>query len=207
MTVDAIAAIESHPKLASGQNLIVGLSGIDGSGKSTYGAQLLKSLRSRDQAASLVSLDDFLRPKAIRHANPDQISGYFWENFDFEALANRVLIPIRDCVNVSTELQVLDLESDRLLTRPFEFNGPGILIVEGVFLFRKEYRPYFDVKIWIDVSFETALSRVLYRQRDQRYGDTNAIQRRYEERFFPTQRFHLKRDDPIGAADFIISNP
>ncbi len=97
--------------------------------------------------------------------------------------------------------------TDKVSPEAFTFEGPGVLIIEGVFLFRKELRPYFDLKFWLDVSFETATERVVNRARDRRHGDADAIKRRYEQRYFAAQRFHLERDNPIEAADMIVANP
>lgn len=205
MIEELSSQIERHPKLKTGSNLIVGISGIDGSGKSTYAASLERSLRDRGLVVGQVTLDDFLHPKKIRHANPNQIEGYYKDNFDFRSLVEAVVDPVGEAISVQSTHPVLELETDQILEKDFSFDGPGVLIVEGVFLFKKELRQKFDVKIWLDVSFETAMERVTRRRRDQRYGDVEAIRSRYEERFFPTQRFHLKRDRPAECADVIIS--
>lgn len=152
-----------------------------------------------------INLDDFLHPRAIRHKNPDQIEGYFEDNFDIESLVNGVLDPARNNTLVQGILPVMNLDTDQIVARDFRFNGPGVLIVEGVFLFRSELRDKFDLKIWLDIGFETAMERVLNRVRDQRYGDAAAIRARYETRFFPTQRFHLERDRPSETADYIVN--
>jgi len=156
MATELAAEIQNHPKIAAGENLVVGISGIDGSGKSTYAAHIARCLRDRDVTVEQIDLDYFLNPKRIRHADPDP--------------------------------------------------GPGVLVVEGVFLFKKELRELFDVKVWLDVSFETAMERVTLRPRDQRYGNAEAIRERYSNRFFPTQRYHMHRDKPKMQADYVVTN-
>jgi uridine kinase len=199
--------IAQHPKLRRGGNVIVGVSGIDGAGKSTYTDRLAEQLLDRGVRTRKIALDGFFHPKPIRNANSDQITGYFDESFDFESLIQNILQPVRAHRTVQTELQVRDLVTDKLSSGFFTFEGPGVLIVEGVFLFRRELRPHFDLKIWVDVSFETATDRVVNRPRDRRHGDADAIKHRYEERYFAAQRFHLERDNPIEAADMIVANP
>lgn len=171
------------------RNLIVGISGIDGSGKSTLARQLESGLKSQGVVASQISLDDFLQPKEIRHKNPNQIHGYFEDNFDYESLIIKVLSPLRHTVLVDCKIPVLNLETDQISEQEFRFPGPGVLIVEGVFLFRKELRDAFDLKIWIQIDFDLAMTRVLSRSRDKRYGDAAAIRSRYEKRFFPRNDF------------------
>lgn len=192
-------------KLACSRNLIVGVSGIDGAGKSTVSNELENALSGQGITAAQINLDDFLNPKEIRHQNPNQVDGYFGDNFDFKNLVTKVLEPARQSASINCKIPVLELETDQIRHREFGFSGPGVLIVEGVFLFKRELRDLFDLKIWLQVEFEHAMERVLNRSRDKRYGNTDAIRRRYEERFFPTQRFHLERDNPADAADIIIN--
>ncbi|MCC5970764.1 MAG: hypothetical protein JJU15_12520 [Pararhodobacter sp.] len=203
---DLLSKMVREFRSAPDQNLIVGISGIDGSGKSTL-ANLIESafVHCGIQTAQ-VNLDDLLHPKSIRHKNSDQVQGYFEDNFDYTSLVDHILDPARKTAEFKAEYPVLDLETDQVSKCCIELSGPGILIVEGVFLFRKELREKFHFKIWIEISFEVAMSRILERSRDQRYGDVESIRARYEERFFPTQRFHLDRDRPASAADYIYFN-
>ncbi|MFK8034891.1 MAG: AAA family ATPase [Hyphomicrobiales bacterium] len=204
-TEEIIEQIDRRFRHASEKNLIVGVSGIDGSGKSTVSNQLESALSGRGIATAQINLDDFLNPKEIRHKNPNQIEGYFQDNFDFESLVTKVLEPARRSASFNCKVPVLTLETDQISDREFTFSGPGVLIIEGVFLFKKEMRDLFDFKIWLQIEFEQAMNRVLKRTRDKRYGNPEAIRARYEERFFPTQRFHLERDNPCEAADITIN--
>lgn len=206
---DVIAKIVEKLRSTPDQNLVVGISGIDGSGKSTLANLIAEELSRRSVPTAQVNLDDLLRPKSIRHKSEDQVKGYFEDNFDYNSLVTYVLEPARKMKCFKTQYPSLDLDTDQVTSRCLEFNGPGVLIVEGVFLFRKELRDKFHFKIWIEISFEAAMTRILNRSRDRRYGDVDAIRSRYEIRFFPTQRFHLERDHPSDAADhiFMSSDP
>ena len=202
---EILAKITQSARLCAGKNLIVGISGIDGSGKSTLADELVRRLTEQGVTATSVHLDDFLNPKTIRHENTDQIGGYFDDNFDYDSLINSIIGPARAHSRVQSQHPVLDLETDQVSTRDFMFDGPGVLVVEGVFLFRQELRGYFHLKVWLDIGFDDALARILTRSRDRRYGDADAIRSRYENRFFPAQRFHLDRDAPAEAADIVIA--
>lgn len=200
----ALETIIARFRSAPERNLIVGISGIDGSGKSTLAQQIESALARLDITAAQVNLDDLLNPKSIRHKSRDQIRGYFEDNFDFASLVNKVLDPARKAARFATLYPVLNLDTDQRSTREFAFHGPGVLLVEGVFLFKKELRDKFDLKVWIEIPFEDAMDRVVARTRDERYGDGEAIRARYETRFFPTQRYHLERDRPAEVADIVL---
>ncbi|MEP5757829.1 MAG: AAA family ATPase [Litoreibacter sp.] len=196
--------IQSRTASAKERNLLVGISGIDGSGKSTFAEKLKEYLSKTALPTVYVDLDDFLQPRHIRHKNDDQVKSYYEDNFDYLSLVNDLIVPALQSSQFRTHLPKLDLDTDQIERRCLEFSGPGVVILEGVFLFRKELREYFDLKVWLEIDFDTAMSRVLNRTRDKRYGSADAIYARYQERFYPTQRFHMERDDPVGCADLII---
>jgi uridine kinase len=77
-------------------------------------------------------------------------------------------------------------------------------LLEGIFLFKPTYRHYFDLKVWIDCSFATALQRTIARAQE---GLSPAeTKRAFETIYFPAQRLHLERDKPREHADVIFDN-
>jgi uridine kinase len=76
--------------------------------------------------------------------------------------------------------------------------------VEGIFLFKPQYRKYFDLTIWIDCSFPTALARAISRAQEG-LSPANTIAA-YETIYFPAQRIHLAQDEPRDHADLILEN-
>jgi N-acetylglutamate synthase-like GNAT family acetyltransferase len=82
-----------------------------------------------------------------------------------------------------------------------------IFILEGIFLFRKELENYWDFKIFLDVSFETALNRNIQREKDQQsIGDKEQIINRYNMRYIPGQKMYFKNDNPRETSDIILDN-
>jgi len=77
-------------------------------------------------------------------------------------------------------------------------------LVEGIFLFKPQYRKYFDLAIWIDCSFPTALARAIDRAQEG-LSPANTIAA-YDTIYFPAQRIHLAQDKPRENADLIFEN-
>ena len=71
-------------------------------------------------------------------------------------------------------------------------------------MFKPMYRDHFDLKVWIDCSFATALRRAMAR-RQERLPPQEA-KRAFETIYFPAQRIHLARDNPRKAADIVFTN-
>jgi uridine kinase len=78
------------------------------------------------------------------------------------------------------------------------------VLVEGIFICKRRYRSQFDLAVWIDCSFETALERALLRAQEGLPPAETTMA--YETIYFPPQRIHFERDDPRDAADGMIPN-
>ena len=86
----------------------------------------------------------------------------------------------------------------------YDFTDVRVIILDGIFLLRQAFRGYYDLTVWVDCTFATALERGLRRgQEGLRVEDTI---RDYETVYFAAQRIHLVKEDPRGAADLIIGN-
>lgn len=83
-------------------------------------------------------------------------------------------------------------------------SGIDVVLVEGIFIYKRAHRSCFDLAVWIDCSFETALERALCRtQEGLPPAGTIAA---YETIYFPAQRLHWWRDKPRRLADRLMIN-
>jgi uridine kinase len=48
----------------------------------------------------------------------------------------------------------------------YRFEEVDVAIVEGIYLFKRAYRPPFDLALWVECSFETALRRAIARAQE-----------------------------------------
>lgn len=187
------------------KNIIVGILGIDGSGKSTLAANLYNEFKNKDINCYLIHGDDFLFNRTIRNNNIDQGRGFYFETFDYEKLFNELVIPLKEEKHLKKELEVLDWIKDIPYKKIYNFEEPGIVIVEGVLLYKKEYVKYFDYKIWLDIEYDVGIKRALNRERDKKYyKNGKEIIERYENRFYKGQRLHITFDNPIENSDCIV---
>ena len=86
--------------------------------------------------------------------------------------------------------------------RRYSLGGIDIVLLEGIFLFKPAYRDHFNLKIWIDCSFATALQRAIVRAQE---GLSPAeTKRAFEAIYFPAQQLHLERDQPNEHTDVIF---
>jgi len=79
-----------------------------------------------------------------------------------------------------------------------------VLLLEGIYLLRPDFRPRYDLAIWIDCTFETAIERAIARgQEGLPPGETV---RAFRTIYLPAQEIHFARDDPRAAADLVVVN-
>ncbi len=79
-----------------------------------------------------------------------------------------------------------------------------IILLEGIFLFKPAYQHQFDLAVWIDCSFETALQRAI--ARGQEGLPAAETKKAFETIYFPAQQIHLTRDHPRETADIVFPN-
>jgi uridine kinase len=95
-------------------------------------------------------------------------------------------------------------ESATYCKQCYEFRKIDIILLEGIFLYKPTYRHHFDLTVWIDCSFGTALERATNRCQEG-LPPAETI-KAFETIYFPAQRIHLVRDNPREAADIVLTN-
>ena len=159
----------------------VALSGKDCTGKSTLAVGVQKQLNSLGLSVTLLSIDAFLIPRHLREVSMPEFIDYFENAFDYAALV-QTLETVKDSLS-STDPKSCD-----------------IILVEGVFLLRRELYGWWDLTVWVAVDTSVIMNRAI--QRDKEYfGDERTVRRVYENRCLPVQDYHVRRDLPDQNAD------
>src|SRR6516165_319609 len=200
--LEAIA--RKRDAVAPNRTVLVGISGIDGSGKGFVSAKLAEALRARSLNVAPISADDWLNlPKVC--INPDNYAEHFYEYaIRFDEMFERLIVPLRDHRGVDVLVDCGDAKAAVHRTHRYIFRNIDVILLEGIFLFKEGYREYFDPKIWIECSFQTALRRAI--ARGQEGLPPAETQYSFETIYFPEQRIHLDRDEPRRGADLIVRN-
>jgi len=179
---------------------VIGINGIDGSGKTKFAEALEKFLISQNYETQAIHLDDFHNPRETRYAGENQVENYYNKSFNISLVIEKLLAPLRKKSSFSTRLTVLDWHTDKYdIEREYSFYQNTIVIFEGVFLFRKELSPYIDYKIFLDIPFEECRKRANIR-------DSEDIINKYESKYLPAQARYLEEYPPRQVADMVIDN-
>ena len=184
--------------------VLVGISGIDGSGKGFVTAKLAKALRAKSLNVAPISADDWLNLPEVC-INPDNYAEHFYENaIRFDVMFAQLIFPLRDHREVDVLADCGDAKAAVPRKHRYVFRNIDVVLLEGIFLFKSNYREHFDLKIWIECSFQTALRRAI--ARGQEGLPPTETQNAFEMIYFPAQWIHIERDDPCGDADIIFMN-
>ncbi len=136
---------------------LIGVSGFGGSGKSSIAKKLGELLN-----APVVGVDSFQKKGAF------DTSYSLWNIMDYARLEKEICIPF---LRKDKAIRYEHFNAkDEMISETREIQNNGILIIEGVGLFRPELAKYFTVKIWVDCPIEEAIARGKKRDREE-YGN------------------------------------
>lgn len=184
--------------------LIVGINGVDTSGKTTFTKDLASYLRKLGLSVQTIHMDDFLNPSEIRYRDPDPILTYVNNGFNLERIESELLKPVVEEGFLYKELTLLNLETDKFdVIKRYSVNQETIILFEGVLLYREPIDKYFDLRIYLDVSFDEVLKRASIR--DQHLMGVAVIEK-YQQKYIPIQKWYIEKFRPMERSEIIINN-
>ena len=196
--------LQRRAKVPDTRSLLVGVSGIDGCGKGYVAAQLEARLPLHGVTPAKVNVDGWLNLPEKRFNRSAPAENFYNNAIRFDEFFTQLLTPLRDCRSVHLVADFVEETASQYRKHTYDFKDVSVVLVEGIFLFKPQYRKYFDLAIWIDCSFPTALARAIDRAQEG-LSPANTIAA-YETIYFPAQRIHLAQDKPRENADLIFRN-
>lgn len=189
--------------VSADRSLLVAVSGIDGSGKGYITNKLVTELNLQEVQAVSINIDPWLTLPEQRF-NPENPAEYFYHHaFIFEDLFQKLVLPLQQQRSLYLETRLTG-QFGTPFTQVYDFQNVDVIVLEGIFLLKRSLLSYYDFKVWIECSFETALERAL--QRNQEDLSPDEIVRDYHSIYFPAEKFHFAVDNPKSIADAIYVN-
>jgi uridine kinase len=198
------ALLETRTAIRAERSVLAAISGIDGSGKGYITGQLAQGLGRHGAKVAGINIDGWLNLPVRRLSARAPAEHFYALAIRFPEMFDKLVLPLK--AHRSHRLEADFAEETATAYRPhrYQFDDIDIILLEGIFPLKREHRRHFDVALWVDCSFETALERPLHRGQGGLPPDETI--RTYQTIYFPAQRIHFVRDDPRGAADLIIAN-
>jgi uridine kinase len=198
------AVVSTRAGVPLGRSALVALSGIDASGKGFVARRLAERLEDIGLNTATLGVDPWLNLPQRRFASADPGPHFYAHAIRFDEMFARLVLPLRDTRAVAVEAELAEETATEFVRGRYALHDVDVILLEGIFLLKRELRPHYDLALWIDCSFETALERAVARAQEG-LAPADTI-RAYRTIYFPAQRVHIERDDPVAAADLVVPN-
>jgi uridine kinase len=174
---------------------ILGIDGLSRSGKTTLALALQKELECRGIEISLIHIDDHIVERQRRYGTGfEEWREYYFLQWDIAFLREQLFNKLRSCDDVY--LPFYDDATDTCTLKCIPLPGRGVVIVEGVFLQRAEWRDFFDYTIYLDCSRESRLAR--------ENETTRAKLDKFENRYWKAEENYLNCVRPMESSDLVL---
>ena len=144
--------------------ILVGIDGVDGAGKTMFADAWAKVLTARGRPVVRASIDGFHHPRAVRYARGrDSGEGFYRDSFDLETFRRVLIEPFRSgsqAVTVAAFDHVRDAPID---DHTSAIGTDAVLLVDGIFLHRRELRGLWHRSLWLEVGDEVREARLVAR--------------------------------------------
>ncbi|MET7969163.1 uridylate kinase [Micromonospora sp. NPDC005305] len=184
----------------------VAVDGPPAAGKTTLADELAVALRAQGREVIRATIDDFLFPRARRYPRGEySAEGCYFDTHDHGAL-NRVLLdPLGPGGDRRFQQAVYDRTADTVLSPPvMTATADAVLVFDGVFLMRPELIDRWDLRIFVSTALAKTVDRALIRER--RVLSRADIERRWRERYIPSQQLYFATVRPTDHVDIVVHN-
>ncbi|MFG1868453.1 cytidylate kinase family protein [Micromonospora arborensis] len=184
----------------------VAIDGPPAAGKTTLADELAVVLRRQGRDVIRATIDDFLFPRAQRYPRGEySAEGCYFDTHDHDALTRVLLDPLGPGGDRRFQHTVYDRTADTVLAPPVTTaSADAVLLFDGVFLLRPELIDRWDLRIFVLTALEKTVGRAVIRE--SQVSSRAEVERRWRERYIPSQQFYFATVRPIEHVEIIVHN-
>ena len=174
---------------------IVAIDGLSGAGKTT----LVQKLQNSIDQVVIIHIDDHIVRREYRYnTGYDEWFEYYQLQWDVTYIKEHLFEKLHQN---EQQLQLLfyNKEYDTLSKKTINIPPNSIVIIEGIFLLRDEWKAYFDYTVFVDCPREVRYERVLHR--DTYIGDLEQRLKKYQNRYWKAEDYYLSKQQPLKYAN------
>ena len=172
-------------KKHSGKAVIIGIDGLDCSGKTYFAQSLKKYFIDMKISSTVVDIDNFNIQTIERDTYQSFSEGIFTDSY-LEKYYH----------------QIIDFELAKKTIKELQ-NDYSIIIVEGIFIYKKKLVDIFDFKIYFTIDGAVVIKRFQLRQK--RNKDVRPVEI-FEKIWLPSYIQYINEINPKDIADLVINN-
>lgn len=179
------------------QRIVLGIDGLSRSGKTTLTKKVVQHLQEENISVCLFHIDDYIVEKKRRYNTGfEEWIEYYHLQWDVRWLKENLFQKLKKS-NV-LKLLTYDYDSDTQKLEMTEIPDTCVIIIEGVFLQRKDWREFYDIMIYLESSREIRFSR--------ESESTKRNIEKFQNRYWKAEDYYLEVETPWEQADLVIQN-
>ncbi len=177
---------------------ILGIDGLSRSGKTTLVNKLKQWLHKEGHPAIIFHLDDYIEDRNKRYnTGNEEWYEYYSLQWDAEYLKQELFSKVHTGKELT--LQFYDEQNDSHFLKKTSIPQNCLIIIEGVFLQRPEWKNHLDYIVYLDCPREARFKR--------EKEDTRQKVDKFENRYWKAEDHYLETVRPLEGADLVVSQP
>lgn len=181
--------------LHTNKRCILGIDGLSRAGKTTLVKRIASMLTEKEIETTVIHLDDHIVERSKRYnTGQEEWQEYYSLQWDVNSLVKSLFDNLLHSDEI--ELSYYENETDQHVNRTLNLAYKKVIIVEGIFLQREEWRPYIDFTVFIDCP------------RDVRFARENIQTQlnieKFRNRYWKAEDYYMEKLHPVEKADLVV---
>ncbi|MDF9558468.1 kinase [Bacillus tropicus] len=190
-TSELINVMKKHKE----NRFILGIDGLSRSGKTTFVANLKENMKQESIPFHIFHIDDHIVERNKRyHTEYEEWYEYYYLQWDIEWLRQKFFQKLQN--ETKLKLPFYNDETDLCEMKKVQIPIVGVIVIEGVFLQRKEWRDFFHYMVYLDCPRETRFLR--------ESPETQKNLLKFENRYWKAEDYYLESETPEKRANLLI---
>ncbi|EOO28072.1 uridine kinase [Bacillus cereus BAG1X2-3] len=190
-TNELITIMKKHRE----NRFILGIDGLSRSGKTTFVANLKENMKQEGIPFHIFHIDDHIVERNRRYyTNHEEWYEYYCLQWDITYLRQKFFQKLQHETKLT--LPFYQEETDSCEMKKVQIPIVGVIVIEGVFLQRKEWRDFFHYMVYLDCPRETRFLRESEK--------TQENLSKFENRYWKAEDYYLETELPRDRADLVI---
>ncbi|MGG5791869.1 kinase [Bacillus nitratireducens] len=177
------------------ERFILGIDGLSRSGKTTLVKKLEENMKRSGISFHIFHIDDHITERNKRYNTGfGEWYEYYSLQWDIDRLLRNLFQKLQS--DIELELPFYHDETDSCEMKEIQLPLVGVIIVEGVFLQRKEWRDFFHYMVYLDCPRETRFLR--------ESEETQKKLSKFQNRYWKAEDYYLEMELPKDRANLVI---
>jgi len=174
---------------------ILGIDGLSRSGKTTFVTNLKENMKQESIPFHIFHIDDHIVERNKRYDTGfEEWHEYYYLQWDIEWLRQKLFQKLQ--TETKLNLPFYNDVTDSCEMKKVQIPIVGVIVIEGVFLQRKEWRDFFHYMVYLDCPRETRFLRESEK--------TQKKLSKFQNRYWKAEDYYLETELPKEQADLII---